>query len=339
MRYESEYVRELVRRAARLAGASADVATSLADAVISAECAGKRSVGLAHLVDYLDGFASDRIAARAEPDITYPAPAAIHVDARWGIAQLGFDRAFASLVGCAGKYGVGTFAQRNSFTAGELGYYTRRLAQVGLVAFAVCNAPAQMTTMESRKAVFGTNPMSFAAPVENARPLVIDQSSSATAFVKLRHAAEEGGTIPQGWAIDAAGSPTTDAREAVKGLLLAFGGSRGANLAFMVEVLAAGLTGANWSMDAPPFSEGRQSPGIGLFIVALEPNTLAPGFPARLAAQIERLRAQGVVIPGSHTKATHLDVPASLIEMIERRILSPLDESGTTRESRRSPIA
>lgn len=339
MRYGSEYLRELVQRAAMTAGASADVATSLADAVISAEWAGKRAVGLAHLVDYLDGFANGRIAARAQPEITYPAPAAIRVDAKCGIAQLGFDCAFAVLVGCARKYGIGTFAQCNSFTAGELGYYTRRLAEAGLLALAVCNAPAQMTTIESRRAVFGTNPLSFAAPVENAGPFVIDQSSSATAFVKLRQAAEEGGTIPPGWAIDAAGNPTTDAREAVKGLLLAFGGSRGANIAFMVEVLAAGLTGANWSMDAPPFSEGGQSPGIGLFIVAMEPDILAPGFAARLAVQIERLRVQGVVIPGSHTNATQLDVPASLIERIECGILSPLDEPGTTRESRRSPIA
>lgn len=317
MRYEPEYLRELVQRAAMSAGASGDVATSLADAVISAEWAGKRSVGLAHLVDYLDGFANGRIAARAEPDITYPAPAAIRVDAKFGIAQLGFDRAFTRLVGCAKEYGIATFAQCNSFTAGELGYYTRRLAEAGLVAFAVCNAPAQMTTIESRRAVFGTNPMSFAAPVENARPFVIDQSSSATAFVKLRQAAEEGAAIPQGWAIDAAGNPTTDAREAVNGLLLAFGGLRGANVAFMVEVLAAGLTGANWSIDAPPFSEGHQSPGIGLLIVAMEPDILAPGFSARLAAQIERLRAHGVLIPGSHISVTELEVPASLVEKIE----------------------
>ena len=91
-------------------------------------------------------------------------------------------------------------------------------------------------------------------------PLVIDQATSATAYVNLRKAAEHGEPIPEGWAIDAAGQPTTDARAALDGLLLAFGGKRGANIALMVEVLAAGMTGANWSLDCPPFDQGSDSP-------------------------------------------------------------------------------
>src|SRR5437016_8086855 len=310
MRYETGDARELARRAAVNAGASDEVAISLANAVVAAEWAGKRSVGFAHLVDYLDGFAKGRIAGTAEPDITFPAPAAIRVDAKGGIAQLGFDRAFDHFVNRANTYGVTVFVQANSFTAGELGYYTRRLAEAGLVSLAACNAQAQMTTLESRKAVFGTNPVSFAAPVEKGKPFVIDQASSATAFVNVRQAAELGESIPEGWAIDAAGNPTTDAREAVKGLLLAFGGMRGANIAIIVEILSAGLTGASWSIDAPSFSEGDQSPGVGLFIVAFKPDILAPGFAARLAAQIERLAAPGGRVPGRHLNVRAPGLPA-----------------------------
>lgn len=317
MRYETEDAREIARRAAINAGASDDVAISLANAVVAAEWAGKPLVGFAHLVDYLDGFAKGRIAGDAEPEITFPAPAAIRVDAKGGIAQLGFDRAFDHFVDRANTHGVTVFALANSYTVGELGYYTRRLAEAGLVSLAACNAVAHMTTLESRKAVFGTNPLSFAAPVENGKPFVIDQATSSTAFVNVRQAAERGEAIPEGWAVDAAGNPTTDAREAVKGLLLAFGGARGANIAFIVEILAAGLTGANWSMDAPSFSEGNQSPGVGLFIVAFKPDLLAPDFAARLASQLERLAAQGVRIPGSHLNVTELDLPASLVAKIE----------------------
>ena len=98
MRYETHQAREIARRAAINAGASDDVATSLANAVVAAERAGKRSVGFAHLTDYLDGFAKGRIAGSAQPDIAFPAPAAIRVDAKGGIAQLGFDRAFDQFV-------------------------------------------------------------------------------------------------------------------------------------------------------------------------------------------------------------------------------------------------
>lgn len=128
---------------------------------------------------------------------------------------------------------------------------------------------------------------------------MIDQASSATAFVKIRQAAERGEPIPQGWALDASGAPTTDPNEAMKGALLAFGGVRGANIALMVEVLAAGLTGANWSLDAPDFRSGTQSPGAGLFILAIAPQFLTHDFEARLAAQLERLSGDyGVHIPG-----------------------------------------
>lgn len=318
MRYDSTKALEIARRAALRAGASDDVASSLAKAVLAAEWAGNSSVGFAHLPDYLDGFAKGRIAGHAQPEISFPAPALIRIDAKGGIAQLGFDRAFDYIVERAGVQGVALLAQTDSYTVGELGYYTRRLAEAGLVAFAACNAPAQMTTVESRKAVFGTNPVSFAAPLEGGKPLVIDQASSATAFVNVRRAAERGESIPEGWAIDAAGNPTTDADDAVSGLLLAFGGMRGANIALIVEVLAAGCTGANWSMDAPSFAKGNECPGIGLFIVAIKPDLLAPGFAARLSAQIERLAAQGVRIPGSHVHVSDLEIPESLMELIQR---------------------
>src|SRR3546814_8273351 len=94
--------------------------------------------------------------------------------------------------------------------------------------------------------------------------------------------AEAGREIPEGWALDPAGHPTTDARAALAGSLLPFGGARGANIALMVELLAAGLTGANWSREAPPFNKGAKSPGAGLFILAIDP---LAGFAARLRSE------------------------------------------------------
>lgn len=307
----------MARRAAAGAGAGAAVAQSLADATVAAELAGRGAVGFAHLVDYLAGFAAGRIPGAARPDISFPAAALIRADAKGGIAQLGFDLAFEELRTRAAAYGITAFAQENSYTAGEIGYYARRLAEAGLVALAASNGPALVTVGGSGAAVFGTNPMAFAAPLPDGPPLVIDQASSATAFVNVRAAADKGETIPEGWAVDAAGRPTTDARAAVKGALIAFGGARGANIALMVEILAAGLTGANWSLDAPSFAGGNQSPGIGLFVVALKPDLLAPGFAARLEAQAERLAAKGIHIPGRRPRTETIELPASLAASIE----------------------
>ena len=316
MKYESEAARQIAFDAIKAAGANDAIAHSLTDAVISAELAGSKAVGFAHLPDYLDGFVKGRIATHAEPQISFPALAAVQVDAQGGIAQLAYDRVFDELVGRANTYGVVTLAVSNSFTVGELGYYTRRLAEAGLVALGTCNATAQMTTLESGKAVYGTNPVSFAAPVANARPFVIDQASSATAFVSVRRAAEAGEAIPDGWAVDDRGIPTTDARAAIAGLLLPFGGARGANIAMMMEILAAGMTGANWSMDAPHYAKGSETPGVGLFLLTLKAEVFADNFKARLATQLERLANAGVRIPGSHIKVREIDVPDDVMNTV-----------------------
>lgn len=317
MRYEIEEAQGIAHSAIKAVGANDAIAQSLANAVVSAELAGSKAVGFAHLPDYLDGFIKGRIAKDADPEISFPALSAVMVDAQKGIAQLGFDRVFDELVNRANSYGVVVLALSNSYTVGELGYYTRRLAESGLVSLATCNATAQMTTLESGKAVYGTNPVSFAAPVLNDRPFVIDQASSATAFVNIRRAAQNGETIPEGWAVNETGEPTTDAREAVKGLLLAFGGARGANIAMIMEILAAGMTGANWSMDAPPYAEGSECPGVGLFLVAIKPELLAGDFKSRLTSHIARLAAAGVRIPGSHIKVHEIDVPQPVIDRVQ----------------------
>src|SRR5690606_14761317 len=99
---------------------------------------------------------------------------------------------------------------------------------------------------------------------------------------------------------------------------------RGANLALMVEVLAAGLSGANWSVDAPPFDKGTQGPATGLFVLAIEPKLLEANFEQRIARHLDRLRRQyGVHVPGSRgteaarNAAAHgISVPTDIVRRV-----------------------
>jgi (2R)-3-sulfolactate dehydrogenase (NADP+) len=292
--------RRLCERAAMARGASAETARSLAVSVVAAEAEGQKTVGLAHFIDYLDALEAGRIDGSAVPVVTRPLPAIFHSDAGGGAAHTGFDRAFDDLVAAARTLGVAVFAQRNAYTCGALGYFAGRLAGQGLVALAATNGPALIAPEGATKPVYCTNPLAFAAPTASGPALLIDQSSSATAFVNVRLAAKEGRPIPEGWAIDAEGRPTTDAAAAVKGALLAFGGTRGANIALMVEILAAGLSGANWSLDAPSFTSGSENPGTGLFVAAIEPAAFGPDFSQRLGDHLERLSTgYGVHVPGA----------------------------------------
>jgi (2R)-3-sulfolactate dehydrogenase (NADP+) len=317
-RFTLEAATDLAARAVRAAGASDEAALSLARATVSAKAHGKGSSGFSHLMDYLAALRAGRIAGDAQPLITSPAPAAIHCDARGGIAQAGFDRAFDDLRRRAETFGLALFAQNESYTTGELGYYPRRLAERGLVAFAATSGPALMTVAGARKPVYCTNPIAFAAPLDEGPPLLIDQASSATAFVQLRHYAERGEPLPAGWAVDGDGQPTTDPHAALRGALLAFGGARGANIALMVEVMAAGLASANWALDAPSFTSGDRSPGAGLLVIAITPALLAPDFPQRLRLQLDRLAKLGVHIPGRRAAATEIELPDALVAEIER---------------------
>jgi (2R)-3-sulfolactate dehydrogenase (NADP+) len=299
-------------------------ATALARATADAEAAGKPSVGFTHLLDYLAALSEGRIDGHAEPLITSPVPALMKCDAMRGIAQAGFDIAQEELVTKARTFGLAIFASHNSYTAGELGWYAARLAGEGLVALAATNGPALLAGAGGGRPVFCTNPMAFAAPAEDGAVLLIDQASSATAFVNIREAAKKSEAIPAGWAVDAAGQPTTDPAAAMQGALLAFGGNRGANVALMVEVLSAGLTGANWSLDAPDFRSGEESPGAGLFVLAIAPQLLAEDFSTRLSAQIDRLSEEhGIHIPGlsrakarQHAESHGITLPRELFDSI-----------------------
>ncbi len=301
----------LCEEAAIASGATEEVARSLARAVVSAEAEGHALMGLAHFVGYLDAMQAGRLDGAADPLVTRPALALYLADAMQGSAYTAFDRVFDDLVKTACLFGLALFSQKNAYTSGALGYFTRRLAEAGLVSIAATNGPALLAGSGSLRPVYCTNPLSFAAPVANGPPLVIDQSSSATAFASIRKAASEGRDIPQGWAVDASGHPTTDPHEAMKGALLAFGGERGANIALMVEVLAAGVSGANWSLDAPSFASGSDNPGTGLFVLAIEAKLLDPGFEDRMRHQLDRLGSDyGVHIPGQGKGLTRRNAPS-----------------------------
>lgn len=297
--------RTLAEAACRKRGASPDVAAVLADATVEAEAAGNTAVGFAHLLDYLDALATGRINGGTGPAFDHPAPAVIRADARGGVAQLGFARARTDLAERARRFGLALFLQHGSYTTGELGWYVRALAVDGLVGYAVTNGPALMRPPGAARNVYCTNPVAFAVPGPDGPCLLIDQSSSATAYVALRQAAQGARPIPEGWAVDENGLPTTDAAAGLRGALLTFGGERGANIALMVEMLAGGIAGGAWGLDAPAFDKGTESPAAGLLVLAIAPAVLGDGVSARMAAQVDRLAREGVHIPGRRKRTVH----------------------------------
>lgn len=290
-------LRRTCRAAILKAGGSAEMADALADATVGAEVRGHPAVGVSHLFDYLAALRSGAIDGTAEPRVEHGG-ARILVDAGGGIAHTAFLESEDSLKATAQTQGIALLTIRNAYTCGELGHFTGRLAGDGFVAIAAANSPALMALGPSGRPALGTNPLSLAAPVEGGPPLVIDQGASLAAYVQVRRAAEAGEPIPEGWAVDADGTPTTEAAAALHGALLPIAGHKGANLGLLVEVLA-GLAGGNWGLDAPSFEAGVRSPGTGFLLIVIDPDGLDGGFAARLRTHLGRLvDDHGAHIPG-----------------------------------------
>lgn len=317
-----EQAEALALKACLGVGANAASARALVDATLSAARSGPNTLGFPHMIDYLNSFREGRINCDPQPKLARPFPAFLTSDADGGIAQLGFDLSFADLVEAARNFGIAIFTGANGYTSGELGYYVRRLAEKGLVSLAATNANAMVAANAGGPAVYSTNPMAFGFPLGGDKPpLVIDQSASATAYVNLLIAAREGRPIPKGWAVDADGADTEDAQKALGGALLPFGGRKGANIALMVEMLSAGLSGGFWSLDAPHFNKGDVSPSVGFTVIAMMPGPAENGLVARAGDQAARLQDLGVHVPGvTGRKAPPmtLTLPREIFETLKR---------------------
>lgn len=270
-------------------------ARSVARALAAAEATGQSGHGLRRLAAYAAQAASGKVDGHAVPSAAEPAPAAITVDAAHGFAYPALDLAVARLPERARQCGIALAAIRRSHHCGVAGLPVERLAEQGLVALMFANAPAAMAPWGGRTALFGTNPIAFAAPLAGAAPLVVDLSLSKVARGKIMAARQKSEAIPAGWAFDADGRPTTDAAAALAGTMAPLGDAKGTALALMVELLAAGLVGANYAYEASSFFDADGAPpGVGQLLIAIDPQRIGgAGATARFAELAARIEADG----------------------------------------------
>jgi (2R)-3-sulfolactate dehydrogenase (NADP+) len=313
----------LARAALAAAGASAEMAARTAEALVQAEAAGQAGHGLSRVPQYAAFLRNGRADGAAVPRIVNERGGAVLVDARHGLAYPALALAEAEAAWRARAHGVAFAGVTNSHHSGAMGLPVARLARQGLVALAFTNSPAAMPVPGGRRPLMGTNPVAAAFPRRGAPPLLVDMALSEVARGKIMVAAKEGRPIPEGWALDAAGRPTTDAQAALSGAMLAMGGTKGALLAMVVELLCCALTGAAFGFEADSFfqDEGNR-PRLGQALLVVDPGALAgaDAFAARIEAFVAAMAAEdGVRLPGSRREAlldearrSGLDVPEAL---------------------------
>jgi (2R)-3-sulfolactate dehydrogenase (NADP+) len=304
-------VHDLVAGALERSRTSPANAASVARALVAAELAGQTGHGLRRVVAYAAQASSGKVIGDAIPQVMHPRTGAVAVDAGNGFAYPALDAAFGPLCEAAREQGIAVAGLRRSHHCGVAGAIVEAYADAGLVALLFANTPAAMAPWGGRRALFGTNPIAFAAPVADADPIVVDISLSKVARGRIMAAAQKGEAIPEDWAFDAQGRATTDPQAALSGTMAAMGDAKGAVLALMVELLAAGLTGANFSFEATSFFDAEgQPPGVGQLIIAIDPDLLGTGnalarFGA-LASMIEEM--DGARVPGRRRQELRRDM-------------------------------
>jgi len=298
---------DLVSRALVASSTSPENAAAVARALVAAEIDGQKGHGLSRVAAYAAQARSGKVDGHAVPRLHSTRAASIMIDVANGFAYPAFELAVSELPKAARQTGIAAAGFTRSHHAGALGLVVERIAASGFLALMVTNSPQAMAAWGGTRGLFGTNPIAFAAPRPGKEPLVIDLALSEVARGKIMIAAQKGEPIPEGWAKDAGGDPTTDAAAALKGTLTPIGGAKGAALALMVELMAAALTGANLAFQASSFFDADgPPPGIGQFLIAIDPAAFGGewAFTERLELLAGEIDADGAArLPGTRRLA------------------------------------
>lgn len=293
----------LVQRAFVASNTSEQNAWIVAEALVQAEIDGQKGHGLSRIQSYALQSRAGKVDGFAQPQVSRRRAGALLIDAMNGFAYPAFQAAVEELPACARETGIAAAAITRSHHCGVLGWHAERIAHQGLVALAFANTPAAMAPWGGTRRLFGTNPIAFAAPKADDRPVVVDLALSKVARGTILTAAQKGEPIPDGWATNADGKPTTNAEAALKGTLLPIGDAKGAALAFMVETLAVALTGSNFAFEASSFfDDAGGPPGVGQFIIAIDPDGYSGA--CRFAERFGVLAEQFGLDPGARLPGT-----------------------------------
>ncbi|MDK3073907.1 Ldh family oxidoreductase [Sedimentitalea sp. JM2-8] len=245
--------------------------------LVRSDARGFGTHGVSRLVSYVDKLKSGEIAPRGAPSFTEVA-GALRVDGAGLLGQVVAPQAVDTGLELLEGRGSVVCQIRDVAHLGAVGMYALRAAEAGAVCLIMQATSPVMATQGATRPMIGNNPLALAAPRPNGPPIAIDMACCMAARGNILLAAREGDPIPQGWAIDPEGQPTTDADAALRGSLLPFGGHKGMALAMIVEILAASLAGATHSERLNPEGGVQSASGnLNAFCLLLSPDHMTPG--------------------------------------------------------------
>jgi LDH2 family malate/lactate/ureidoglycolate dehydrogenase len=241
------------------AGLSAEAACTVASGLIDADLEGVPSHGVLLTDMYIDRLRHGSVSTREKGEIVSDREGAVVLDAGNAFGHLIGDQAIGLAIERAQRFAAGIVAVRHGFHFGTARRYALRAAERGCIGIVMCNTRPLMPAPGGAERVVGNNPIAISVPSEGSLPIVLDMATSEAAMGKIRLAEKAGESIPQSWAVRHDGSPTTDPKEAISGMLLPAAGHKGFGLAFMIDLMCGLLShGASGSDVRPLYGD----PGV-----------------------------------------------------------------------------
>ena len=329
MKEDAQSLLQLACTALERAGANHRMAEAAARHLVRAEAQGLPTHGLSRVPFYCGMLRGGRADGAAQPVMVAERAGACLIDNRDGLPYVSAQWAVEEAIQRARRNGIAFAGIRNSGHVGALGIHVEAIAQAGMVGFGFTNSPAAMPPWGGKKPLFGTNPMAAAFPRPGKAPIIVDLALTTVVRGRIMMAMKRGERIPEGWALDRNGKPTTDPKEAIEhGSLFPIGGAKGAMLALVFELICAALTGAAIGPEADSFfSEEGNRPRIGQAFMAIDPGALAgmKTYWERTEAVVcAMLSDPEVRLPGARRFAAEesarkgIEVPDDLLAQIEK---------------------
>lgn len=276
-------------------------AAAITRSVMAAQCDECHSHGLYRLIGCVQTAQYGGIETHAEPRVIDQAPGVVKVDAKRGSSLLAFEKGLPFLVEKANRNGIAVLGVNNSFHFSALWQEVEALSEQGLAGIAMTPSHAYVAPAGGISPLFGTNPFAFSWPRPGKKPYTFDFATSVVARGEIELYQRDGKLLPEGWAIDREGKPTTDPQAAIDGALLPFGGYKGSALSTMIELLAGPLIGDMLGHETQAATlDGEGQPHHGELIIAFSLNTILGGDNARYQQAetlFEAILGQGARLP------------------------------------------
>lgn len=290
MRLSFEQEKDLCKALLLACGMREEDAEILGASVAHSDFTGIYSHGLSRFANYLKRFANGAMKADAKMTVKSDRGSAVAFDCDNGCGVIALTQAYRMMAGRAKKYGIVIATGCRASNIGCGSFFGQMAAADDLIGMFCCNTVRCVAPFGGADSFLGTNPIVIAAPANRERPLILDISTTVTAFGKVQAAAREGKAIPAGWALDAEGKPTTDANAAKTVLPIA--GPKGYGLAVMIEMFSALLAQANYGDGIGVPNRGEKE-NTGFSMILIDPGHFMPveDFKDRVDGYIRAVKA------------------------------------------------